>query len=247
MKSLFFLAALPMLFIGYAAGVLYPVRFHVPLQPKPWAATTFYETQVPDGWKIVTDGELSTYKYREYRAGFPLRREDSRAETILGDLQKRVPSITKIYNWAWIGKVQIEIKSDNEWRDVDVPVSAALSQIGSSALSKRNRDPALDRAVRSWSAALGKQLRTPDLYHGECPSVQIFVVACAEPETYSITVVEMNYVDPFSIYLHEIGHLLGVKHIKGDSLMEGDYSGPVTGVTKAAVDAAKHPQIDGEK
>ncbi len=92
------------------------------------------------------------------------------------------------------------------------------------------KDPDLHRTLRSavgaWAVALGKPVRIPELVTGY-PGVSCShsAIACVDTANYRIRLVNLKNEDTFTIFLHEIGHLLGVPHINGDPLMKAEYSG----------------------
>lgn len=227
---------------GYLLGLKYPARFNVRLDPKPWTATEFYETTVPSGWSISGDVDDGSYgKWRYYRGDF----SDSQvAEEIPSVLKQRSPIITEVHVWAFLHQVEIAVKPDAEWRDVDGLIAEALAKL--SAKSPRRihttNDADLTAAVDAWSKALGRKVAVPYISHGGC-GLALFAIACADNSEYSITIADDQFYDMKTVYEHELGHLFGVQHIKGDPLMDSEYQGQ-SGITKAALEAAKHPKFE---
>jgi hypothetical protein len=98
-------------------------------------------------------------------------------------------------------------------------------------------EDAMQQAVAIWSDALGSKVGAPRLFEGYCHSD--IALACADPERYIIIVAmgaptEQHY-DPTTVMLHEVAHLLGVPHIQGDELMDGNYQKRLEHPTAAAI------------
>lgn len=94
---------------------------------------------------------------------------------------------------------------------------------------------ALDAATAAWREALGIQIPTPGLYviQGACRYGEFFEknggIASTDRAKYRIYIGNENpnleASDPQHIFMHEIGHLLGVPHIEADPLMKPVYQG----------------------
>jgi hypothetical protein len=71
--------------------------------------------------------------------------------------------------------------------------------------------------------------------------------ACAFPESNRIVIVDLSQGRASTVMMHEMGHLLGVPHIFGDSLMDPMYHGPVDKPSPAAVALAKLAETEKGK
>jgi hypothetical protein len=235
------IACLPWVGLGYILGLKYPARLGVKLDPRPWTATEFYETKLPPGWDISEDTDAGSYgKWRKYHADF----DSDASDSVMDAIKARTSLIEKIYTWGYIGTIQVEIRGDTQWRDVDALVYQGLERLKAKSQPSVS-DSRLSAASSEWSKALGRTVKVPILHYGSCVTLSIFTVACADRRRNMITVEDRNFEDLHTVYLHELGHILGVSHIKGDALMDSEYSKP-TGITPAAIEAAKHPHFDKE-
>jgi len=93
-------------------------------------------------------------------------------------------------------------------------------------------------ALEEWRKALpGVKIPTPRLVRGRCPSGGESL-ACASMGGNTIWVPAHEDTTK-AVFLHEIGHLLGVPHISGDALMDPMYHAEVEKPTPAAIALAK--------
>jgi len=234
--------------LGFLVFPLSPKTLRQRLRPQPWSVVTFYDYQPPQGWKIIDENDFSDIgddKIRTFASSF--RFDDSYAGPAIASIAKASHGLIKEHHeWAYINQIQIHIDGKSSWRDVDALVDQGLSHIGSRS-PKPVHDARLNNAAAIWSRALGRTVAVPNLYYGSCPGLAIWPVACADSETYTITLVDQEFQDLPTIYLHEIGHLLGVSHIPGDVLMDPEYSRPCSYPTKSAIEQAQHRHIDESK
>lgn len=89
---------------------------------------------------------------------------------------------------------------------------------------------AFHAAVKSWTEALGGELpiKYPRLVQGDnYGSCNGIAIAWAQMELNRVVLCRLYDNDPKTIFLHEVGHLLGVPHIQGDKLMDATTHGEV--------------------
>jgi hypothetical protein len=110
------------------------------------------------------------------------------------------------------------------------------------SLAEANR--ALDVAVVAWRLALhDPSLETPKLTRGFCGDR--WASACASSQQNEIEFTgklkgpDGTYADLPTVFMHEIGHILGVPHMDGDPLMDPVYRGKLTAPSVDAVAVAK--------
>jgi hypothetical protein len=103
-------------------------------------------------------------------------------------------------------------------------------------------------AVKAWTAEMGGKLpiRYPRLVQSDdLAACRIYsVLAYADSDMNRVVMCRLFDEDPETIFLHEIGHLLGVPHVQGDALMDGATNGKILRApTPAAIALAKlaHP------
>lgn len=89
---------------------------------------------------------------------------------------------------------------------------------------------ALALAQVAWEDALGHPIHIPDLVTSSvpvCPGSADVIIACADQSAYQIVLVDLRGKNAKTVFMHEIGHLLGASHIEGDPLMKAANDGEV--------------------
>lgn len=97
-----------------------------------------------------------------------------------------------------------------------------------------------DYALAEWRNALGRKIKRPALRQGgaRCHDVAT-TLACADMENYAVVLLRDKDVSLKTVFMHEIGHLLGVPHIENDPLMDAVYQGSTATPSRYAVVIAK--------
>lgn len=100
-----------------------------------------------------------------------------------------------------------------------------------------------DQALADWRTAIGPlPIAKPKLFGViSCGSPVPPSIACAENSTNRVLIVRgsLGCCDLKSVFMHEIGHLLGVPHIEDDPLMDPAYHAGIEKPSPYAVALAK--------
>ncbi len=105
-----------------------------------------------------------------------------------------------------------------------------------------NYDRAFKQAIGSWEKSVGALGFQPHLFIGDISSCfDPRSIACAHTDGSNdiILIEESSGVDLKTVFMHEIGHLLGVPHIEGDDLMNPSYEKKQKEPSRDAVVLAK--------
>lgn len=110
-------------------------------------------------------------------------------------------------------------------------------------VSFKEASAALNEATAAWRTALGENIQKPILSPGYCEDEG--AIACATINGNEIffnarlRMRDGKRSDLKTVFMHEVGHLLGIHHIESDPLMDASYQGKLDRPSVVAVAVAK--------